>query len=77
MHEQRALHGGGDVAWGKEPVGGVDGVGTHPLLLPGECVPWPLDAVSAPAAAAAAAAGCLYLTAGDDAAVAVVAVVAG
>lgn len=73
MHEQRALHGEGDVALGKEPVGGVDGVGTHPPLLPGECVPWPLDVASAPATAAA---GCLYLTAGD-AAVAVVAVVAG
>lgn len=75
MHEQHALHGGGDVAWEKEPVGGVDDVGIHPLLLPGECVPWPLDAVSAPAAVAA---GYLCLTAGDDdAAAAAVAVVAG
>ena len=71
MHEQHALHGGGDVAGGKEPAGDVDGVGTHPPLLTGECVPWPLDAVSAPAAAAA---GSLYLTVGDDAAVAVVVV---
>lgn len=75
MHERHALHGGGDVAWGKEPVGGVDGVGIHPPLLPGECVPWPLDAASAPATAAAAAGG-LNLTAGD-AAVAAAAVVAG
>jgi len=67
------LHGGGDVAWGKGPVGGVDGVDIHPPLLPGECVPWPLDAASAPATAAAVG---LYLIAGD-AAVAAAAVVAG
>jgi len=73
VHEQHALHGGGDAAWGKEPVGGVDGVGIHPPLPPGEYVPWPLDAASAPATAAA---GGLYLTAGD-AAVAAAAVVAG
>lgn len=72
MHEQHALHGGGDVAWGKGPVGGVDGVGTHPPLLPGVCAPWPLDAASAPATAAA---GDLNLTAGDAAVAA--AVVAG
>lgn len=59
------LRGGGDVAWGKEPAGGVDGVGTLPPLLPGENVPWPLGAVTAPAAAAA---GCPYLTAGAAAA---------
>ena len=75
MHEQHALHDGGDVAWGKGPVGGVDGVGTHPPLLPGECVPWPLDAASAPATAAA---GGQYPIAGDAAAVAAAAaVVAG
>ena len=73
MHEQHELHGGGDVAWGKGPVGGVDGVGIHLPLLPGECVPWPLGAASAPATAAA---GDLSLTAGD-AAVAAAAVVAG
>lgn len=55
------LHGGGDVAWGKEPAGGADGVGTLPPQLPGENVPWPLGAASAPAAVAAA--GCPYLTA--------------
>lgn len=48
----------GDAAWGKEPAGGVGGVDTLPRLLPGESVPWPLGAVSVPAAAA----GYLYLT---------------
>lgn len=69
------LRGGGDAAWGKEPAGGVDGVGTLPPQLPGENVPWPLGAASAPVVAAAAA-GCSYLTAGDGAVAAAVAAVA-
>lgn len=43
----------------------MDGAGTLPLQPPGESVPWPLGAVSGPAAAAA---GCLCLTAGAAAA---------